>query len=87
MQFHITYQVTPEHRDEVQGLFKKTGARPPEGVTMKGRWHSINGNEGYIIAETNNSDAMGKWIQEWSNILTFTVDPVLTDEEVAKIIG
>lgn len=37
MQFHITYQVTPEHRDEVQGLVKKTGARPFEGVTMKGR--------------------------------------------------
>jgi hypothetical protein len=87
VQFHITYQVTSEHRDEVQALFKKTGARPPESVTMKGRWHSINGDEGYIIAETSKSEAMGKWIQEWSDKLSFKVVPVLTDEEVAKIIG
>ncbi len=87
MRFHITYHVTPEGRDNVQALFKKTGARPPEGVAMKGRWHSINGDEGYIIAESSNIEAMGKWIQEWSNMLSFKVVPVVTDEEVAKIIG
>ena len=40
MLLHIKYNVTPEQRDNVQQKFKKTGALPPAGVTMKGRWSS-----------------------------------------------
>jgi len=54
---------------------------------MRGRWHSVNGNEGYIIAEANEIETVGQWIQEWSDLLTFEVMPVLTDEQVGRIIG
>lgn len=87
MLFHITYKVTPEQRDNAQGLFKKTGGMPPTGVTMKGRWHSVDGNRGFLLAETSDIESFGKWIQDWSNILTFETTPVLTDEQVAKVIG
>jgi hypothetical protein len=87
MLFHITYNVTPGQRDPVQDKFKKTGALPPSGVTMKGRWHNVNGNRGYIIAETTDIDALGKWVQDWSDLLTFEVVPVLVDEQIAKIIS
>lgn len=88
MTFHIMYSLTREqNRDEVQQKFKSTGALPPKGVTMKGRWHSVNGNKGYIIAESNETEAVGKWIQNWSDLLTFEVVPVLTDEQVGQIIG
>ncbi|HKI46650.1 MAG TPA: DUF3303 family protein [Balneolales bacterium] len=88
MTFHITYNLTREqNRDKVQQKFKSTGALPPKGVTMRGRWHSVNGNEGYIIAEANEIETVGQWIQEWSDLLTFEVMPVLTDEQVGRIIG
>lgn len=87
MQYHITYKVRNENRDKVQDKFKKTGALPPDGVKMTGRWHSIEGNKGYLIAESTNRIALGKWIQDWSDILTFEVIPVLTDEEVGKVIS
>ncbi len=87
MLFHIKYNVTPELRDNVQQKFKKTGGLPPAGVTMKGRWHNVEGSNGFIIAETNDIEAFGKWIQDWSDSLVFEVSPVLTDEQVSKIIG
>lgn len=87
MLFHVTYKVAPGQRNSAQERFKNTGALPPDGVTLKGRWHSINGDHGFNLAETSDIEAFGKWIQEWSDILIFDVTPVVTDEQIAKIIG
>ena len=87
MLFHIKYNVTPEQRDKTQERFKKTGGLPPTGVKMKDRWHNVEGGSGFIIAETNDLEAFGKWLQDWSDSLTFEVSPVLTDEQVSKVIG
>jgi hypothetical protein len=87
MLFHIKYFVTPERRDSVQERFKKTGALPPSGVSLKGRWHNIEGSNGFIIAETSDIEAFGKWIQDWSDSLVFEVSPVLTDEQITKVIS
>lgn len=54
---------------------------------MKSRWHSIDGNKGFIIAETSDIEAFGKWFQDWTDALSCEVSPVLTDEQVAKVIG
>ena len=86
MLFHITYKVTTGERDEVQARFRNTGARPPEGVRLHGRWHSVNGNKGFLLAESSDLPAIGKWIQEWSDMLTFDVTPVLTDEQIFDVI-
>ena len=87
MLFHITYRVTPEKRDKAQAKFKKTGGIPPSGVTMKNRWHSVDGDRGFVIAETSDIEAFGKWIQDWSDLLAFETTPVLTDEEVSRVIS
>jgi len=77
MIFHITYNVTSRDRDSVQERFKKSGAQPPDGVKMTGRWHSVNGNKGFIIAESSDLLTVGRWIQEWSDMIAFHVTPVL----------
>ena len=87
MPFHITYEVSPQDRDQVQKRFKETGAPPPEGVTMQGRWHSAAGHIGFLVAESSNAIAIGKWMQNWTDLLAFDITPVLTDEEVAEVIG
>lgn len=87
MTFHIKYNMSSENRNTAQDRFKKTGALPPEGVTMKGRWHNVQGSCGFIIADTDNIEALGKWVQDWSDVLSFEVSAVLTDEQVGKIIS
>ncbi len=87
MLFHITYQFGPAARNTAQQRFKETGGMPGEGVTMIGRWHMAAGLKGYLIAESANAVAIGKWMQDWTDILTFEVTPVVDDEGVTEIIG
>jgi len=86
MLFHITYEVSPQDRNQVQKRFKETGALPPEGVTMQGRWHSAAGHIGFLVAESSDAVAIAKWMQNWTDLLAFDITPVLTDEEVAEIL-
>jgi hypothetical protein len=87
MIFHISYEYLSEQRDEAQARFKETGAPPPPGVTMMGRWHSVEGNRGFLVAESSEAEAIGRWLQEWTDALSFEVTPVLTDEQFTQVIA
>ena len=87
MLFHITFEFTPESRDIIQKRFKETGALPPDGVTMLNRWHSATSHVGYVVAESSDAVAIAKWMQNWTDLLAFEITPVLTDEEIAEVIG
>jgi len=87
MQFMISYSFLPEARDEAQDRFKKTGGMPGPGVKMLGRWHAIGGHHGYLLADSNDGVAIGKWLQEWTDLLEFDVVPVNDDENVMKVLG
>lgn len=87
MLFHVSWELRPEARNDAQARFKATGAPPPAGVTMHGRWHSAAGLKGYLIAETDNAVALGKWTQGWTDYLTFEATPVVTDAEAGEVMG
>ena len=87
MIFHITYQLSPERRNDAQKRFKETGAPPPSGVTMAGRWHCAQGLRGFAIAESSDAEAIAKWLQEWTDLISFEVTPVVNDEQLARVIG
>lgn len=87
MLFIITYAFAPDVRNAAQERFKKTGGMPGEGVRMHGRWHAIGGGHGYLLAESSDGVAIGKWMQEWTDILEFEVIPVNDDEHVMKVLG
>jgi hypothetical protein len=87
MLFMISYSFAPSDRNVVQDRFKKTGGMPGTGVKMLGRWHDVGGNRGFVLAESNDSVAIGKWMQEWTDFLEFEVIPVNTDEDVMKVLG
>jgi hypothetical protein len=87
MQFMISYSFAPHDRDMVQERFKKTGGLPGPGATMLGRWHDIAGHRGFVLAESNDAVAIGRWLQEWTDALEFEVIAVNTDEDVMKVLG
>ena len=87
MVFHITYTLSPGQRNDAQKRFKATGAPPPSGVTMTGRWHCVEGLRGFIVAESSDGEAVAKWVQDWTDLLSFEVTPVVTDEQLARVIG
>ena len=83
----VSWTFKPEHRDAVQARFKKTGGLPPEGVRMLGRWHGTGTNKGVCIAESDDALAIARWMQNWSDLMSFDAYPALTDEEVAQVIA
>ena len=87
MQFLVHWTISEDHRDAAQARFKETGAPPPAGVTMHGRWHSVAGREGMLVCETDDQVAMGVWLQQWSDVLTFRVIPVADDQQMVKIMS
>lgn len=86
MIFHITFEYDPRHRDAVHERFKQTGAPPPEGVSMTGRWHSVEGNRGFLVAESSRADSIARWLQEWTGLINFKATPVLTDEQFLEVL-
>jgi hypothetical protein len=54
---------------------------------LHGRWHALGGGHGFLLAESNDGVAIGKWMQEWTDILEFDVIPVNNDEDVMKVLG
>ena len=87
MHFLVTYQLSSDKRDEAQARFKSGGGLPPDGVTMLARWHHASGDGGFTIAESSSPVAIAKWTQEWSDVLTFNIRPILSDEEIQEVIG
>ena len=87
MMFMIGYSFEPGVRDVVQARFKKTGGLPGPGVKMHGRWHCVGGHRGYLLAESADSIAIGKWMQEWTDFIQFEVMPVNNDDDTMKVLG
>ena len=87
MQFVVHLVFDPEQRDAAQARFAETGALPPAGVKMTGRWHCVHGREVFLVCESNDATALAAWVQQWSDLLTFRVLPVIDDQQVAQIIG
>ena len=84
MLFLVDWSVSGSNRDAANARFKETGGPPPKGVKMIGRWHGVNGC-GVVIAETSDTVALGKWLQQWSDLIEFDVTPVVDDAGVMKI--
>jgi hypothetical protein len=87
MLFACHWSYEPAVRDEANARFAETGGLPPEGVRMLGRWHTLGENEGFCVAETDDPEALGIWLQEWSDLLTFSVQPVVDDAAVSRILA
>lgn len=87
MLFHGCYVYSTDDRDAVHGRFKETGGAPPPGVEMIGRWHGTEGNCGFFLAETDDASALARWLQDWTDLISFEVTPVLTDEQFSEVIS
>jgi hypothetical protein len=83
MKFMTTWSLTPDQQKEATARFLQTGGGPPAGVTMLGRWHAAGA--GWVLAETDNAKALFEWLAQWSDLLEFSVTPVLEDAEAAEV--
>jgi hypothetical protein len=84
MKYMITFTSKPAQFKAAVARFIETGAVPPQGVKMLGRWHGAA--IGWVVAETDNVLKLYEWTARWNDLLEFTVVPVLEDAELAEVL-
>ncbi len=86
----------PTHAQTAGGLasyaqriarFLDTGAPPPEGVTLRGRWFTAGHNKGFMLVESDDASALFHYVSEWASLIDFEIEPVVTDEEAAGVLA
>ncbi len=88
MLFIVSYKTSLATNRAGQERFKQTGgAAPPAGVTKIAAYHLADGSGGYIIAETNDAIALGKWANQWSDLISLEIRPLLTDEGIGQVLA
>ena len=86
MKYMITWSLdNPTYVAAIQ-RFLKTGAPPPAGVKMLGRYHSLAASSsGFILAESQDPKAIYAWVADWTDVVAFEVVPVIEDAEACQL--
>ena len=84
MKFVIRYSILTGRYEATVKLFLETGAPPPAGVNLLGRYHAANGT-GFIIAESPDLNGISVWLADWMELCSFEVAPVVEDAEMAAV--
>ncbi|MEA3085191.1 MAG: hypothetical protein QOC89_2888 [Paraburkholderia sp.] len=87
MKFIVQWNGLPTTENSVIERFMKTGGQPPEGVKMLGRWHAIGGLHGVSIVEADDTRGLAAMALEWGDLLTMSIFPALTDEDLGAALG
>src|SRR3989475_9954151 len=87
MKFVITWTCLPGQYKPAISRFLGTGAPPPTGVKMLGRYHGLEGSSsGFIVAETGGAKAIYAWLAPGMEMVSFTITPVGEDAEAAQLL-
>ncbi len=65
----------------------ETGGAPPAGIKIMGRWHDVGRLKGYAIFEGDDPITIATWAYQWSDLMTLEVFPVITDEQLGKVLA
>jgi hypothetical protein len=86
MKFIVRWNIPKASVPNAEQRFLNTGAPPPAGVTMIGRWHGMSGG-GVLIAETSDGKALYSWLQHWNDLLEFETTPCVEDAEAGEVMA
>lgn len=72
---------------EAAGRFLAGQANPPDGLTLLGRWHSVDLSIGFSLYEGADAAAMYAASTPWADILDLKVYVVVEDAEAGAILS
>lgn len=87
MKFMITFPLTHHAYKERVARFLESGAPAPDGVTLLGRWFTASHSKGFMLVETEDASLLFRFVSEWADIMDFTVEPVVTEDEAGPILA
>lgn len=87
MLFIVSWSISPESRNSAVERFLRTGGQPPEGVSMRGRWHAVGRMTGIALADADDPAKLQAWLLDWNDLMHMEAYPVLTDEQAAPLMA
>jgi hypothetical protein len=72
--------------DDVPVLLE-SGAPPPDGVTLRGRWFALGHDRGFMVVESDEPAAIFRWTSSWASLVDFEVHPVIDDATAGEVLG
>lgn len=85
MQFMVTYSIEVSQKNAAEARFLETGAAPPAGVELLGRWHFTGSRQGFMLIESTDDLAVAKYMRDWNDLLDFDIVPVISDAQLAQL--
>ena len=86
MHYMVVFPLTSNGYEERVGRFLESGAPPPEGVTMHGRWFTLGHDLGFIHCETDDPSLIYRWTSEWGDLVDFEVHAVISDQQAGAVL-
>jgi hypothetical protein len=85
----VTYRLPAASRNEAISRFinNEAAMTPPDGVVSVGRWHTVTGKNGRYIVEADDPVGLADWVLHWTDIMTYEITPVVSDEELGGLFG
>lgn len=89
MKFMVTFAISPESksRDEAISRFKSSGALPPAGAKLLGRWTAADISGGFVLLESEDPKALAQFSLMWSDVMELKAVPVLEDAELGAVLA
>jgi hypothetical protein len=87
MKYISTWSAKPGLLREAAERFLAGEAQPPKGVTLLGRWHSVDCSGGFTLSESKNPAAIYEYAAAWSELLDIHIEPVIEDAEAGPILA
>ena len=81
----VTYTYEPDKRNEVLKRRAEQGAGFASGAKVIGEWSNLGGGGGLVIAETDDPLAVAQTARGWSDLVKFTIVPVVDTEQMMKL--
>ena len=67
--------------------FRERGRMAPEGLTYVSSWVTEDLTLCYQVMECDDRALLDQWIANWSDLVEFTVVPVMTSAEAVERVG
>jgi hypothetical protein len=87
MKYMATWSAQPGTLREAVSRFLSGKAAPPAGVTLMGRWHSIDCSHGFTLYESDNPAAVYEAAAVWAEMLDIEIVAVIDDAEAGPVLA
>ncbi len=87
MKFMVHWSLPVGSAKEAYRRLAAGGDMEGPDVEILGAWLSVSHCDGWAMIETDDPEAIAKWIYAWADINTHEVTPVIEGADIGRVLG